>query len=202
MRRLSVLLLGLVAFAAGAADAPPLLGTVLRQLAEHHAVRAQFVQTRSNPALARAQISRGRMLFVLGHGMLWQVRTPYARTLALDGRRSALVDARGHLHSLHGGGHVGRITHMLQALLAGHPQAVERQFRIAAQGDAGAWTLTFTPRQARVAHVLDAIELSGGRFLRRIGIRLHDGSDTVIELRQPRDAGPLSALERRALGLP
>ncbi|TAM19590.1 MAG: outer membrane lipoprotein carrier protein LolA, partial [Rhodanobacter sp.] len=51
-----------------------LLQHVLAELGQHQAVRAGFVQTRANPALTQPQVSRGQLLFVLNHGMLWQTQ--------------------------------------------------------------------------------------------------------------------------------
>jgi hypothetical protein len=90
----------------------------------------------------------------------------------------------------------------LQSMLGGQLDAVGRQFNIEATGTTGNWTLHFTPKQARVAQVLRGIRLDGGDFLQDIEIDMQDGSQTAIHLTDTRDAGPLSPLEKQALGLP
>lgn len=201
MRRLTAFLLCccLAAVAhAGTDDA--LLRTVLDGLARHPQVRAEFVQTRSSPALAQPQVSRGRLLFVLGRGMLWQVESPYRETLALTGERTARLDAQGRAQPVRGERGVGQVSQMLQSMLAGRPDEVLRQFEVAASGSPARWSLRFVPRQARMARVLGAIVLDGGDYLDGIRIEMQDGAATDIRFSGTREAGGLSALEARALG--
>ena len=207
-RLIASLLLGVLLLTAGVpaahATAPgqPLLQQVLAELGRHDAVRADFVQTRSNPALARPQVSHGQLLFVLGHGMLWQTQSPYAATLAFTGRQAARIDEQGRAFPMHDDRGVSQISQMLQAMLAGHADEVRRQFHIAASGTTAKWTLRLVPRQERVARVLGSIELSGDAFLEHIRIAMRDGGGTDIRFSQTRDAGALSGLEKRVLGLP
>jgi hypothetical protein len=179
-----------------------LLQHVLAELGQHQAVRADFVQTRANPALTQPQVSRGQLLFVLNHGMLWQTQSPYAETLALTGRHALRIDAQGHTHPMRDARGMDRISQMLQSMLAGKLDEVLRQFNVVASGTTANWTLRFTPKQERMARVLGSITLSGDAFLEGIRIAMHDGGSTDIRFAHTRDAGPLSALEQRALGLP
>jgi len=180
-----------------------LLQHVLASLGEHTAVRADFEQTRANPALANPQVSRGQLLFVVGHGMLWQTQTPYAETLAFTGQRAARVDEQGQTHPLRDARGVGQISQMLQSMLSGHTDEVQRLFDVQASGTPTQWTLRFTPKQSRMARVLANIELGGGTsFLQTIRISMQDGGSTDIHLSRTRDADSLAPLEKRELGLP
>ncbi|WP_426664564.1 LolA family protein [Rhodanobacter aciditrophus] len=203
MRRMTfLLLLCLFApFARAQAD-DALLQSVLAALGQHTAVRADFTQTRSNPALEKPQVSQGQLLFVLGHGMLWQTRTPFAETLAFTGTQAARIGPQGQPHPMRDARGVTRISQMLQAMLAGRADEVRRQFHIAASGSAAQWTLRLVPKQERMARVLGSIELSGDAYLEGIRIAMRDGGDTDIRFNRTRDAGALSGLEKRALGLP
>ena len=203
MRRLICLLLYCFAAVVHADAAnPELLKNILGELSQHASVRAEFVQTRSNPALAQPQTSQGQLLFALGHGMLWQTQTPYQETLALSGDRSARIDAQGHLQPMRGERGVSQISQMLQSMLAGKPDDVLRQFNVEARGTPMQWTLHFTPQQERMARVLSRIELSGDAFLQGIRIQMQDGSSTDIRFNHTRDAGQFSELEKHALSLP
>jgi hypothetical protein len=209
MRRLTALLsLALpllfvcVGIHAQAAD-QSLLKSALDQLASHPQVRADFEQKRENPALATPQVSRGKLLFVIGHGMLWQTTDPYQETLALTGARTARVDDQGHLQTVRNGDRgVAQVSQMLQGMLAGKPDEALRQFNVQAEGTPAKWTLRFTPKQARMARVLTSITLDGGQFLDGIGIALQSGENTAIRFSNTRAAGSLSELEQRALGSP
>ncbi|MBE1159931.1 LolA family protein [Dyella acidiphila] len=184
------------------AQSGDLLHSVLTQLSQHPTVRAAFTQQRQNPALAQPQTSSGQLLFVAGHGMLWQVQQPYQETLALTGSRTARIDASGHAQTVRNERGVSQISQMLQSMLAGQFDTVLRQFTVSAEGSATQWTLHFTPKQARVAQVLHGIQLDGGAFLQGIRIDMQDGTQTDIRMSDTRDAGPLSAEEQHALGTP
>lgn len=201
MRRLIILLL-LCCVAPFACAQDALLQSVLTELGKHAAVRADFVQTRENPALDKPQVSEGRLLFVLGHGMLWQTTSPYRETLALTGTRTARIDADGNAHAMHGDRGVSQVSQMLQGMLGGKPDEALRQFTVEASGTPAQWTLRFVPKQARVARVLGSITLTGNDYLQGIAIAMQDGANTTIRFAHTRDAGPPSALERRALDLP
>jgi outer membrane lipoprotein-sorting protein len=180
-----------------------LLKSALDQLASHPQVRADFEQKRENPALATPQISHGKLLFVIGHGMLWQTTDPYQETLALTGARTARVDDQGRLQTVRNGDRgVAQVSQMLQGMLAGKPDEALRQFNVQAEGTPAKWTLRFTPKQARMARVLTSITLDGGQFLDGIGIALQSGENTTIRFSNTRAAGSLSELEQHALGSP
>ena len=195
-----VLLLGICCNAR--AQTTDLLHTVLAQLSQHTAIRAAFTQQRLSPALTQPQTSSGQLLFVTGHGMLWQVQQPYQETLALTGTRTARIGVSGAMQTVRGERGVSQISQMLQGMLGGQLDAVRRQFDVQASGNAAQWNLRLTPRQARVAQVLHTIQLDGGTFLQRIRIDMQDGTQTDIRMSDTRDAGPLNALEKHALGLP
>lgn len=202
MRRLIAVLLGWCVAVAAHAQSPDLLREVLDELGTHAAVRAGFMQTRENPALAQPQTSTGRLLFVLGRGMLWQIEAPYRETLALTGERAARVDEDGRPQPTRGDRGVAQVSQMLQGMLSGRPDEALRQFDVKAEGNRAQWTLHFTPRQARMARVLRRIELSGGAYLQGITVEMESGESTRIQFADTHEAGPLSALEKRALGMP
>jgi outer membrane lipoprotein-sorting protein len=114
------------------AQTTDLLHTVLAQLSQHTAVRASFTQERKNPALTQPQNSNGQLLFVAGHGMLWQVQQPYQQTLALTGNKTMSIDATGHAQPVRNERGVSQISQMLQSMLAGQLDAVMRQFDVSA----------------------------------------------------------------------
>lgn len=203
MRRLMfpLLLCLLAPFARAQAD-DALLQNVLAELGRHTAVRADFTQTRSNPALDKPQVSQGQLLFVLGHGMLWQTASPYRETLALTGNRSARIDADGNATAMRSDRGVSQVSQMLQGMLGGKLDEARRQFAVEADGTPAQWTLRFVPKQARMARVLGSITLHGNDYLQGIAIDMQDGSRTDILFDHTRDAGPLNAPEKRALGLP
>lgn len=201
MRRLIALVALL--FACTAQAAPALVDDVLAHLAKHPTVRADFTQTRENPALAEPQVSKGELLFVVGHGMLWHTREPYDDTLVFTAGGTSRVDAQGNAQRvLDANRGVGQVTSMLQGLLAGKSDEAARQFDIAADGDTTHWTLRFTPRQSRMARVLKSIVLTGGEFLDGIDVNMANGESTRIAFADTRDAGTPGPIEAKLLGIP
>ena len=176
---------------------------VLGHLSNHRQVRANFTQTRENPALAAPQVSRGDLLFVIGHGMLWHTRTPFDDTLVLTAGRTARLTTDGRVERVQDANRgVTQVSAMLQGLLAGHSEDALRQFDVTADGTLTQWTLRFTPRQARMARVLAGITLRGGEFLDGIDVDLANGERTRIVFADTRDAAPLDPREAKALDVP
>lgn len=201
MRRL--IALAALLFACAGQAATVRVEDVLAHLSKHATVRADFTQTRENPALATPQVSRGELLFVVGHGMLWHTREPYDDTLVFTADGTSRVDAQGkaqRVRDVNRG--IGQVTAMLQGLLAGRSEEAARQFDIAADGDLAHWTLRFTPRQSRMARVLKTIALRGGEFLDGIEVDMANGETTRIDFSNTRDAGMPGAVEAKLLGIP
>jgi outer membrane lipoprotein-sorting protein len=202
MRRLIALVTLFCAFAAHA-QSPTLTDDILGHLAKHPQVRAEFTQSRENPALAEPQLSHGDLLFVIGHGMVWHTRDPFDDTLVFTSGDTSRLNAQGKLERVRDGNRgVSQVSGMLQSLLAGKSDDAKRQFTITAEGTVGHWTLHFVPRQARVAKVLAGITLKGDDFLQSIEVDLASGERTVITFANTRDAGALTPLETRVLGIP
>jgi outer membrane lipoprotein-sorting protein len=202
MRRLITFFALLCAFAAHA-QSPALTDDVLGHLAKHPQVRAEFTQSRENPALAEPQLSHGDLLFVIGHGMVWHTRDPFEDTLVFTSGDTSRLNAQGKLERVRDGNRgVSQVSGMLQSLLAGKSDDAARQFTISADGTPEHWTLHFVPRQARVAKVLAGITLKGDAFLQSIEVNLASGERTLITFANTRDAGSLTPVESKVLGIP
>jgi hypothetical protein len=74
-----------------------------------------------------------------------------------------------------------------------------RQFEVTTTGGPTHGSLRLTPRQSRMAQVLDAIVLEGADYLDGIRLEMHVGTITDIRLHDVREAGPLDAGEARIL---
>ena len=202
MRRLIALFLLLCAFTSQA-QAPTPVADILGRLATHTQVRADFTQSRENPALAEPQVSHGELLFVIGRGMLWHTRDPFEDTLVLTAGDTSRLNAQGKLERVRDGNRgVSQVSAMLQSLLAGKSDEAMRQFTVTAEGTPERWTLRFVPRQARMARVLAGIALKGDAFLESIEVNLANGERTLITFTNTHDAGPLTLLEAKVLGVP
>ena len=140
-RLISVVLLCLLwcgASVAASTDKPDqaLLNDIMTALSQHASVRADFTQTRANPALATPQQSSGKLLFVLGHGMLWQTTEPFTESLALTGSHTSRLGPRGFERVREARG-MSQVSQMLQSLLAG--QARRRAARLQRRARRARW---------------------------------------------------------------
>jgi hypothetical protein len=202
MRRLITFFALLCAFATHA-QTTTLTDDVLGHLAKHPQVRADFTQSRENPALAEPQLSHGDLLFVIGHGMVWHTRDPFEDTLVFTSGDTSRLNAQGKLERVRDGNRgVSQVSGMLQSLLAGKSDEAKRQFTITAEGSPATWALHFVPRQARVAKVLAGITLKGDDYLQSIEVDLANGERTLITFARTRDADSLTPVETKVLGLP
>lgn len=202
MRRLIAFFALLCVFAAHA-QTPTLTDDILGHLAKHPQVRADFTQSRENPALAEPQLSRGDLLFVIGHGMVWHTRDPFEDTLVFTSGDTSRLNAQGKLERVRDGNRgVSQVSGMLQSLLAGKSDEAMRQFTISAEGTPAHWTLHFVPRQARVAKVLAGITLKGDDFLQSIEVNLASGERTLITFANTHDADSLTLVEAKVLSIP
>jgi outer membrane lipoprotein-sorting protein len=202
MRRLIAFFALLCVFAAHA-QTPTLTDDILGHLAKHPQVRADFTQSRENPALAEPQLSHGDLLFVIGHGMVWHTRDPFEDTLVFTSGDTSRLNAQGKLERVRDGNRgVSQVSGMLQSLLAGKSDEAMRQFTISAEGTPAHWTLHFVPRQARVAKVLAGITLKGDDFLQSIEVNLASGERTLITFANTHDAGSLTLVEAKVLSIP
>lgn len=202
MRRLIALLALLCCAPLAQAQSPSLVDDVLAHLGKHQQVRADFTQSRENPDLAEPQVSKGELLFVVGKGMVWHTREPFDDTLVLTSGDARRLNAQGQLERVRDGNRgVSQVSGMLQGLLAGKTDEAARQFTITADGTVDQWTLHFVPKQARVAKVLAGITLKGDAFLQSIDVNLASGERTAITFANTHDAGELTPVEARVLGV-
>jgi hypothetical protein len=175
-----------------------LLDELAAQAAAYPLVRAEFVQTKRMAAMKRPLLTRGRLTFLRGRGVLWQIEQPYRVTYVLGESRIVEIGEDGarrarEARDMPGLAQVGRI---FQAMLGANTEALREHFELAARGeekregekDARRWTLELKPRQAPLAQFLDGLRLSGARFVEEIQIDEAGGDSTQILLRDSQGA--------------
>lgn len=174
---------GLLAIFASGARAE-LLDELAAQAAAHPLVRAEFTQTKRMAAMKRPLLTRGRLTFLRGQGVLWQIEQPYRMSYVLGENRIVEIGEDGarrvrEARDMPGLAQVGRI---FQAMLGANTEALREHFDLRAEGDARRWTLELKPRQAQLAQFLDGLRISGARFVEEIQIDEAGGDSTQILL--------------------
>lgn len=160
-------------------DATALVAGLRRELP----ARTAYVEVRYQKVLDRPLVVRGELEY-LGPGRLGKrVDAPYKeQTTIADGqvevRRGTREPRRIAL------GQVPELDVFVRgfsALLGGDATALANDFELRASGEATRWTLRLTPKDARLARRVGAIEVDGaGTQARCFRIREGDGDSSVM----------------------
>jgi hypothetical protein len=186
------LLLLLALFAcAQARSAENLADQVVARLASYPVVRADFVQERMLPSLARPVTSSGRMVLSPEQGLLWRVEEPVQVAMVFT--------ASGHPGAGAAQAEMGRLV---RAILTGDLRELRSTFALEAQGELERWTIRLLPKARELAQYLRKIELAGGKHLEAIAIDEASGERLVVRMRNFSVAAELEPAERKALSLP
>src|SRR6185369_15238228 len=105
------------------------------------------------------------------HGVLWQIEQPFRMSYVLGEERIVEIGADGvrrerGLRDVPGLAQVGRV---FRALLGANTAALRDYFDATVQGDPAKWEIELKPRQPQLAQFLTGLQLSGGRFVDKIG---------------------------------
>jgi hypothetical protein len=164
---------------------------VIARLASYPVVRADFVQERMLPSLARPVMSRGRMVLSREQGLLWQVEEPV--------KVAMVFTASGATRAGAAQAEMGRLV---RAILTGDLRELRSTFALEPQGELERWTIRLVPKTRELAQYLRTIELAGGKHLEVIAIDEASGERLVVRMRNFAVAAELEPAERKALSLP
>jgi outer membrane lipoprotein-sorting protein len=188
----AVLALSLLAFGArGAGTAADWnVSRLMQSLAQQRGGKVAFSEKKYIALLDRPVESSGELVYQPPARLEKRTLKPNFESLVLD--RDTLVVERGkqkytlQLQQYH---EITAIVDSIRSTLAGDLKALERQYRVDLQGDPERWTLTLLPSDARIAAIVQRIQISGTRDeLRQIEMLLADGDRSVMNIR--RDAPP------------
>lgn len=136
---------------------------ILRQLAQAAPPRTAFVELRGSPLLKAPLRIEGEYRRPDAQTLVREVRAPYAETTTLRDGQARIARAGKPVRDFA----LARVPELAQlqssfgALLAGDRQALERHYRLAAQGGPGQWTLQLIPLDAKLGASLRDITLHG-----------------------------------------
>lgn len=203
MQRLIAALL--IAVAAGAWAAPTADDLTLRlnqRLSQHPVLRAEFVQEKRMAAFKRPLVTRGRLVFVRGQGVLWIIEAPLRLTYVLTDDRIVEIGEDGKaqtrtVQEVPGLAQVGRV---FRALLGAQTDALKDMFTVAPEGSPDAWQLVLTPKPGPVGQYMRQIQLAGSRHVDKIRIEEGNGDATTISFRNTSESDSASAEERARFG--
>jgi outer membrane lipoprotein-sorting protein len=133
-----------------------------------HQVRsstARFAETRYLHLLNQAQRSSGRLIYVAPSWLQKETAEPQPARLTINGDRLTIErqGERTREISLQDYPEIGGLVESVRATLAGDLPALTRHFTISLAGDDNGWTLTLTPREAKLREMVATIVIQGER---------------------------------------
>lgn len=152
------------------------LSEIEQQLDPAPVLKADFRQQQHLAMLSRPLVSTGSLLLIKGHGLQWQMKTPFTSDLKLiDGT----LYSNGQADNLPGGEAFSR---RLMMVLSGDFSALQKVFEIEVSGEPERWTLTLEPRNATLKKVLHGLSVSGGRSPEQFRLDYPNGDYSVTTL--------------------
>lgn len=195
MSRLALVLAVVLGTTSGAAQALDEQNTTLSdisgQLVHGDMLCSDFEQEKHLQALARPLLSSGKLIFVAGQGVLWQVLTPYPARILVRSGELIQWDEDGNAHkSSAGKAPIFRaLSSVFHAMFRGQFEVLHDTFDLSATQAEGTWRLTLIPKDEILATVIREVRAAGGRHVEEISILETRGDQTLIRLRNPRVDG-------------
>ncbi|KAF1715516.1 fatty acyl CoA synthetase [Pseudoxanthomonas yeongjuensis] len=149
-------------------------GWILRALARPAPVRTAFVELRGSPLLKAPLRIEGEYQRPDNDSLVREVRSPYAETTTLRNGEATIVRAgkAPRKFSLARVPELAGLQASFGALLSGDRVSLEKHYRLAPQGTRQQWTLSLTPKDAKLQGSVRDITLYGhGAELRCIETR-------------------------------
>jgi hypothetical protein len=175
-----LLLSGVAAF--GEADD---LGDLMRQMAARQHGRVSFVEQHFLKLLKRPVESYGELTYDAPDRLEKRTIEPKPETLTLAGNMLT-IRRGGRIRTLDLTAYpsIAPYVESIRATLAGDLSSLERLFNVDYAGTMARWSLTLTPRDARVAKTVSHVRIEGtGDTLTRVEIFETDGDRSLMTLR-------------------
>jgi hypothetical protein len=165
------------------AEGAPSLADISAQLAKSPLLRADFLQERKLRVLTRSLASQGRLLFVSGQGVLWQVTAPQPAALVIKpGEVIDFTDGKARPLAIGESPVFHTLVQVFLAALSGDLEGLAETFELAPARSEQGWHLALTPKASDLAALITSIELGGNQFVEEILIAEASGDSTLIRI--------------------
>ena len=159
------------------------LSTISRLLSRNSIICADFTQRKTLRALTRPLLSKGRVVFIAGKGILWRVRDPFPTQLLVN--RDALIkwNDAGEPQPLgfEQSPIFGALVRVFMAMFTGEIGPLQENFETESDIGKSVWRLTLTPRDKGFAEIITRVHVTGGRFVDELRIKERHGDQTLIK---------------------
>ena len=154
-------------------------------LRAHPPGRAHFDETKTVSILDRPLESSGELVFTPPGRLEKHVTSPGDERVVADGERLVIEHAgRRQVIALAEHPEIAVLVESIRGTLAGDRAALERAYRLALHGDANAWRLELTPRDASIAKLVSKVTIEGSQArVDRVHIEQVDGDHSLMQIR-------------------
>ena len=167
------------------------LNALTALLAQRKGAQARFSEERFVSGIDGPLRASGTLSFTAPDRFERRTLEPQAESMIVDGNTLVLRrGGRSRQMALDAVPEVAALVEAVRSTLRGDAQTLQRYFNVRVGGSAALWTLTLTPREARLARQVRELQLQGqGADLRGLSLWL-TGGDHSLMLIEPVAAGP------------
>ena len=159
----------------------PALARICSRISQDPVVEGTFTQTKHLKRLSKDFVSKGRFIFAVDRGILWDVRVPFPSTTVITRDRLVQRTPQGGTSVLDGSANpvFRRFADTLQAVFSGNLKTIEEEFDLffTDRGDAS-WRLGLVPKDSAMRAVVSTMEIGGDTSVREVLVS-EAGEDTV-----------------------
>jgi hypothetical protein len=183
LRTLAIAIIAAASAMTASAKADEPLSLIRHLLLQNSIICADFEQHKSLRALNRPLVSRGKLRFLAGTGILWQVQEPIPTRVLIKNDALVKWDEENKPHRLS----VGQtpifqaLSDVFAAVFSGEMEGLRDAFEVEPEINDPNWRLTLTPRDKSLSAIISAIRLAGGRFIEELIIEERRGDQTLIQ---------------------
>lgn len=189
-RRSVLCTLGLLAAAAArplpaAAQSPRLdLRTLTGLLAQRRTAEARFTEERHVTGFDSPLRASGTLSFTAPDRFVRQVLEPRPESMSVQGNTIVLRrGGRSRQMTLDAVPELTALVEAMRGTLNGDAALLQRHFETRVDGDAGRWTLTLLPRDARLASQVREMQIAGqAGEIRSVGLWMSNGDRSLMLL--------------------
>ncbi|MBT4428619.1 MAG: outer membrane lipoprotein carrier protein LolA [Rhodospirillaceae bacterium] len=156
------------------------------RLLKSEMLRAEFYQEKNLRALSRPLISRGKLLFVAGEGVLWQVEKPFTVSVLIRSDEVIEWSSEGEVTRLNTGSNpvFRALSEIILATLSGDTQFLGQLFDLSSTVSEAGWQLLLQPKSEELAAAVSNIKIIGDRFVEEVQVSETKGDITVLQFRE------------------
>ncbi len=169
-----------------AASADTGVQAIQSRLLKSEMLRAEFYQEKNLRALSRPLVSRGKLLFVAGEGVLWQVVEPFTVAVLIRSDEVIEWNSEGEVtRSNTGSNPVFRaLSEIILGTLSGDTKFLGQLFDLSPAASEGGWQLLLQPKSKQLAAAVLNIKILGDRFVEEVQVSEAKGDTTVLQFRE------------------